>query len=128
MHSMACLRDREAPSLALCWTAVITSARRWGRNFSRCNAANLSVLSARKWPSVGTWERRLAANSQFSQGLGSCRDIFMMDMHVDVHIGKRTQHATRVIAFDQAQFGKHLHIFVHALDIAANSSRQFSHR
>ena len=52
----------------------------------------------------------------------------MMNMHVDVHIGIRTQHVTRVVAFDQAQFGKHLHISVNALDIATTSPRQFTHR
>ncbi len=77
---------------------------------------------------AGIGEQRLAVLSQFSPGAGSCREIFMMDMPVDVHIGIRTQHATRVVAFDQAQFGQHLHIFVHPLDVAASSPFQFAHR
>lgn len=30
----------------------------------------------------------------------------MMDMHIEVDIGIRTQRATRGVAFDQAQFGQ----------------------
>ena len=52
----------------------------------------------------------------------------MMAMQVDVHIGMWTKGATRVNAFDHAQLGQHLHIFVHTLEVAANSPRQFTHR
>ena len=75
-------------------------------------------------PSASTGKDRLGATAQPSPGAGSCRDAYMMDMHVDVHVGKRTQHATRSIAFDQAQFGQHLNIFVHALDVAAGAPGQ----
>lgn len=69
---------------------------------TRCREA---AIRYRLQLAAGTGERRLAARSQFSPGTGSCRDICIMDMHVDVHIGIRTQHAARVVAFDQAQFG-----------------------
>ena len=88
----------------------------------------MRFVAVARIPFIDQASKQGIGHRPISQGLGSCRKNFMMDMHVDVHISKRTQHATRVIAFDQAQFGKHLHIFVHALDIAANSSRQFSHR
>ena len=52
----------------------------------------------------------------------------MMDMHVDVHVGKRTQHAAGVIAFDQTQTGQYVHIFVDTLDIAARPPRQLAYR
>ena len=45
-------------------------------------------------------------------------------MNVDVHIGIRTQHATRVVAFDQAQFGQHLHIFWYPPACAALAARR----
>ena len=45
-------------------------------------------------------------------------------MNVDVHIGIRTQHATRVVAFDQAQFGQHLHIFWYPSACAALPARR----
>ena len=73
-------------------------------------------------PSGSTSEGRPCTFLRPSPGAGSCRDVFMMDMHVDVHIGKWTQDTASVIAFDQAQFGQHLHIFVHPLDVAAMRS------
>ena len=79
-------------------------------------------------PSASTSEGRLGTALRPSQGAGSCRVVFMMDMHVDVHIGKWTQDTASVIAFDQAQFGQHLHISEHPLDVAAGSPGQFAHR
>ena len=49
-------------------------------------------------------------------------------MNVDVHIGIRTQHATRVDAFDQAQFGQHLHIFWYPSACAALPARRKAER
>lgn len=57
-----------------------------------------------------------------------CHDTFMMDMHADVHVGKRTQHAAGFIAFDQTQAGQYLHIFVDALDIAPGPPCKHAHR
>jgi len=73
-------------------------------------------------------ESGLPPRSFSSQGSGLCRDIFMMDMHVDVHVGKRTRHAAGFIAFDQTQAGQHLHILVDALDIAPGPPRKLTHR
>ena len=57
-----------------------------------------------------------------------CHDTFMMDMHVDVHVGKPTQHAAGFNAFDQTQAGQHLHNFVDALDIAPGPRCKHAHR
>ena len=59
---------------------------------------------------------------------GSCCDAFERDRPVDVHIGVGAQHAASFIALHQPQFGQHLHIFMHTLDVAANSPGQFRHR
>jgi len=79
-------------------------------------------------PSASKSEGRLGVSLQRSPVAGSCLDVFMMDMHVDVHIDTGTHDAASVVTFDQALFGQHLSIFVHPLDVAANLPREFTHR
>jgi len=50
-----------------------------------------------------------------------------MDTHVNAHIGAQAQRAASIIAFDQAQFGQHLDVFVDTLDVAADAPGQFPH-